>query len=109
MQTSSTPLSTFHAAVRAVLDDKDDEVHTHYDITEKMKVVLNTGKIRGYKLSADTSSVEPALTPDSNHTAYELLLKKTALMFRRSLSKDQIFALEAEIYHLENGGMCGSF
>ena len=107
MQKTSTPLTAFHAAIRAILDDEDQEVHTAYKTTEKIKVVLNTGEIPRLKLSADGSSVEPELTPNTDQKAYALLIKMTALMFPRSLTKDELFALEAEIYHLENGQMSG--
>jgi len=103
MQKAATPLTAFHSAIRAIIDDEDQEVHTAYKITEKIKVVLNTGQVPGYKISADDSSVEPALTPDTDQNAYALLIKKTALMFRRSLTEDQIFAIENEIHQLENG------
>ena len=103
MQKSSTPLREFHAAIRTVLDDEDQEVHTAYKITEKIKVVLNTGRVPGHRLSADGSSVEPALTPDTDQKAYTLLIKKAALMFPRSLTEDHAFDLKAEVYDLENG------
>ncbi len=108
MPTSSTPVAEFHAAIRAELDDEDQEVHSAYKITEKIKLVVNTGQIPGYRISGDGSSVEPALKPDTNQVGYALLIKKTALMFRRSLSKDHVFDLKAEVYRLENGEMCGS-
>ncbi|MCW5556107.1 MAG: hypothetical protein KIS67_28620 [Verrucomicrobiae bacterium] len=107
MEATSTPLTTFHHAVRVTLEDNDHEVHAHFKINETIKVVLNTGQIPGYRLSTDGSSVEPALTPDSDQTAYALLIKKTALMIRQSLTDDQIFHLEADVYKLQNGDMCG--
>jgi hypothetical protein len=36
-----------------------------------------------------------------------LLVNKAALMFPKSSTEDQIFALEAENHHLESGGMSG--
>jgi len=103
MQKTSTPLTAFHSAIRAIIDDEDQEVHTAYKITEKIKVVLNKGQVPGHKISADGSGVEPALSPDANHTSYALLVNKAALMFRRSLTEDQVFAIQDEIYQLENG------
>jgi|SRR5664279_2010124 len=103
MQKAATALTAFHSAIRVIIDDEDQEVHTAYKITEKIKVVLNTGQVSGYKISADGSSVEPTLTPDTDQKAYALLIKKTALMFRRSLTEGQISAIENEIHQLENG------
>ena len=102
MQTNSTPLTAFHDTIRAILDDDDQETHTAYKLNEKIKAVLQRGEIRGYKLSADQSSVEPALTPESNQKAFTLLVNKTALMFPKSLTRDQAFTLENKNYDLEN-------
>jgi hypothetical protein len=107
MRKTSSPLTAFQAAIRAILDDEDQEKHTAYKITEKIKVVLNKGQVPGYKLTADGSGVEPALAPEADQTSYTLLVNKTALMFPESLTKDRIFALEGENYHLESGEMCG--
>ena len=102
MQTNSTPLTAFHGTIRAILDDDDQETHTAYKLNEKIKAVLQRGQIRGYKLSADQSSVEPALTPESNQKAFTLLVNKTALLFPRSLTPLQAATLENDNYYMEN-------
>ncbi len=99
----------FLPTVRAILDVKDHEDLTAFDITEKIKAVVNLGKVRGYKISSDGSSVEPALTPDTAQSAYTLLVNNTALMFPRRLTKDQKCCLDAENYKLLNGRMCGGW
>jgi hypothetical protein len=55
MRKTASPLTAFHAAIRAILDDEDQEMHTAYKITEKIKVVLNKGQVPGYKVTADAS------------------------------------------------------
>jgi hypothetical protein len=102
MQETSTPLTAFHAAIRAILDDEDQEGHTAYKITEKIKVVLNKGQVPGYRITVDGSGVEPALAPEADQTSYTLLVNKAALMFPKSLTEHQIFELNAENYYLEN-------
>jgi hypothetical protein len=102
MQTNATPLTAFHGAIRAILDDVDHETHTGFKLNEKMKAVLQLGQVRGYKLTSDQSSVEPALTPETNQKAFTLLVNKTALMFPRALTRDQIATLENDNYYLEN-------
>jgi hypothetical protein len=103
MPNASTPLTMFVPAIRTFIGDEDHWEHSHCKINEKIKVVLDFGKVPGYKISADGSSVEPSLTPKTDQKSYALLVNHTALMFRRSLTKDQIFAIENEIYELENG------
>ena len=105
MQKTCTPLTAFHRVIRAILDDEDQEEHTAYKITEKIKVVLNKGQVPGYKVSADGSAVEPALAPDADQTSYTLLVNKAALMFPKSLTEHQIFELEAENSYLEYSKM----
>lgn len=106
MQNTPSPLASFHPAGRAIIGAEDHEAPPHFEITEKMKTVLNMGGVPRHKLSADGSSVEPALTPNTDQTAHNLLVTKTALMFRPSLTRDQVFDLETKIYHLENGDAC---
>ena len=101
MAENSTPFATFHPLVRAILGDKDQEIHTGCEITEMIKAVLSLGKIPGYRISADGSSVEPALTPASDQDSYNLLIYHTALMFRRSLTKGEISAIERAIDQAE--------
>ena len=101
MSENSTPLAAFHPAVRAILDDEDQEKHTAYVITEKIKVVLQLGKVPGYKITIENSSVDPALTLASDQNSYNLLIYHTALMFRRSLTKGQISAIERAIDQAE--------
>ena len=50
-----------------------------------------------------TQAVGPALSPSANHTSYAFLVNKAALLFRRSLTENQVFAIKNEIYELENG------
>lgn len=102
MQTDSTPLTTFHSSIRAILDDDDQESHTAFRINEKIKAVLQRGQIRGYKLNLDQSSVEPALTPESNQKAFTLLVNKTVLLFAKSITPELAANLENENYYLEN-------
>ena len=101
MSENSTPLSAFHPPVRAILDDEDQEKHTAYLLTEKIKAVLQLGKVPGHKITADNSSVEPALTPASDQDSYNLLIYHAALMFRRSLTNGQISAIERAIEQVE--------
>jgi len=103
MPNNSTPLTFFHPAIRAIIDVEDHENPSAYKITEKIKVILDSGDIPGYKTSADNSSVEPTLTPQVDQKSYVLLVKKSALMFRRMLTKDQVCTLEIEVHNLENG------
>lgn len=104
MPENSTPLAAFHPAILAILDVEDHETHTAYKINEKIKAVLSLGKVPGYKTSADSSSVAPSLTPESDQKSYSLLVRHTALMFSRSLTRDQTSAIEREIYQLESEG-----
>lgn len=85
MQTCSTPLTEFHAAIRAVLDDEDHEVHSACKITEKIKVVvvINTGHLPRYKITADGSSVVPGPTPDTDQKGH-LCVKETGTCEPRS-------------------------
>jgi len=107
MPNTFTPLTMFVPAIRAFIGDEDRWEHSHSKINEKIKVVLDFGKVPGYKINADGSSVEPSLAPGTDRKSYALLVNHTVLMFRRSLTKDQIFAIENEIYELENGsGFC---
>lgn len=101
MSANSTPLTAFHTAIRAILDDVDHETHTAYKITEMIKAILQLEKVPGYKITIENSSVDPALTPASDQDSYNLLIYHTALMFRRSLTKGQISAIERAIDQAE--------
>lgn len=102
----STPLATYHEDVRVLLGDKDHEAHTAYELDRTIGAVLRLGEVPGFKISHDGQSVEPKLTSESNQHSYALLVKSTALQFRKCLTKDQVFKLENEIYDLRNPG-CG--
>ena len=103
MNQNCTPLASFHPAIRAILNDEDHETNTAFKLTERIKVVLQTGKVPGYRLSADQSAVEPALTPETDEKSFTLLVNKTALMFP-ALTKEQRDDLQNENYQLENYG-----
>ena len=47
MQTTSTPLTAFHSAIRAMLDAEDHEAPVAYDINERIKVIIDRPMRRG--------------------------------------------------------------
>lgn len=100
-----TQMATYHEDVRVLLGDKDHEAHSAYELNRAIVTVLRLGEVPGFKISPDANGVEPKLTPESNQNSYALLVRSTALKFRKCLTKDQIFNLENEIHDLRNPGM----
>jgi hypothetical protein len=98
----STPFATYHEDIRSHFDNKDHEVHPAHELNQAISIVLRLGEVANYRVSPDGQSVEPQLTPESDQDAYNLLVKSAALKFRKSLTKNQIFELETEIYYLKN-------
>jgi hypothetical protein len=94
MANTSTALTMFVPAIRAFIGDEDRWEHSHSQINEKIKVVLDFGKVLGYKISVDGSSVEPSLTPETDHksyaqiTAMPLRWTPMAIVTSRVLSKE---------------------
>jgi len=126
---ASTPLSTFHKPLRAILGDYDPDIHT-YDgdqLNNAMGVVLNLGRVtgdplvavEGYFLSSDELRVRPALKPSTDVKAYAQLLYHTSKMFVVNLTSESfrtrafsrtvgdsyhlIHDILGQVYYLENG------
>jgi hypothetical protein len=114
-------LTTYHPVLRAVLGDRDPDVHM-YDgdqLSDAMTAVVNVGKVPGYAITQDGTGITPDLTPASDQPSYALLVYHTAKMFVVTLtatsyrtrafsesfgdSKEFIVDILQEVYRLENG------
>ena len=102
METTSTPLTAFHSAIRSILGDEDQETHTAYKINEMIKTVVNLGSVPRYRISSDGGSIEPALTPESDQASYALLAYETVLAFSK-LPKQLRDDLDQKVWDLKNG------
>jgi hypothetical protein len=106
----STPLEAFHQEIRDRIQTNDQNEPTPYALNGMIRLVVATQQAHAgkYRISADRSSLEPCLTRQEDQQSFDLLILKTAAMFKRFLTKEQANALGLEIDQLEDGGRASS-
>lgn len=102
---NSTPIAVFRSPVLAILNSHSAAPIGAEAVDKAVRSVVVLELHKQCKLSDDQSAIMPELAPGSE--IYNLVVKRTLLCFRGTLSKEQIDNLGFEIFEIENGQGCG--